>query len=313
MYMNKDEFWNIIADVNAASENNDRETVFARIVDRLSRYSFEDIMDWHLIFHEYKDAAIGNDMRAASTAMGPDYADEGLIEFRSWLISCGKGVYMNVLRDPDTLADVSPKDRYFSYVKFDYAAYCAYNAKLFLIDPDRPEDLISALESYTLDIRTVEDIHAELPQRMDVGWNWSRSSLPDLFPKICEKRKLAAPDTIQGLVNNWDVVHAHVYENGVREEFLFQNTPENIASFIGSRPFVERMVLTDPLDRLIMDTIGNFIDHCPDKMLLEEVKKILIPIQLGETKPQSFFCPSMEEVNAYRNQQMGPEMGMQMH
>lgn len=311
--MNKDEFWKIIEDAKAASKDMDRESIFARTVDCLSQYSFEDIMDWHLIFHEYKDAADGNDMRAASTAMGPDYADEGLIEFRSWLISCGKDVYMNALRDPDTLADVPPKDRSFNYVKFYGAAYCAYNAKLFLIDPDRPEDLISALESYTLDIRTVEDIHAELPQRLNIGQYWSRTSLPDYFPKICSKNNMLPPDSIQALAEDWDVVHAYVYENGGRTEFLFRNTPENIASFIGSRPAVDQMILTDRMDELIMDTIGNFIDHCLDKRLLEQVKKTLIPIQLGEAEPGPLFCPSIEEINAFYQQQEYPDMGMQMH
>lgn len=162
-------------------------------------------------------------------------------------------------------------------------------------------------------IRTVEDIHAELPQRLNIGQYWSRTSLPDYFPKICSKNNMLPPDSIQALAEDWDVVHAYVYENGGRTEFLFRNTPENIASFIGSRPAVDQMILTDRMDELIMDTIGNFIDHCPDKVLLEEVKNILIPIQLGEVEPGSLFCPSMEEINAFYQQQEYLDMGMQMH
>ena len=30
---------------------------WTRIVENLSHYPLEDIMDWHLIYHEYKDAA----------------------------------------------------------------------------------------------------------------------------------------------------------------------------------------------------------------------------------------------------------------
>lgn len=59
------------------------------------------------------------------------------------------------------------------------------------------------------------------------------------------------------------------------------------------------MVLTDPMDTLILDTIGYFIDHCPDKRLLEDVKKYLIPMQLEEIQPQDFFCPSADEVESY--------------
>lgn len=117
-------------------------------------------------------------------------------------------------------------------------------------------------------------------------------------------------DSIQALMDSRDIVHAYVYNNGGREEFLFRNTPENIASFIGSRPFVNQMILTDPMDELIMNTIGNFIDRCPDKVLLERVKETLIPIQLGEAEPQPFFCPSVEEVNEYYEQQENLDLSM---
>ena len=95
--MTKEQFWRIIEDVNAVSQNHDQETVWTRIVENLSHYPLEDIMDWHLIYHEYKDAAYRDEMFAVSTALGSDYADEGLNNFRAWLISCGKEVFMNPL------------------------------------------------------------------------------------------------------------------------------------------------------------------------------------------------------------------------
>ena len=51
--MTKEQFWRIIEDVNAVSQNHDQETVWTRIVENLSHYPLEDIMDWHLIYHEY--------------------------------------------------------------------------------------------------------------------------------------------------------------------------------------------------------------------------------------------------------------------
>ena len=49
-----------------------------------------------------------------------------------------------------------------------------------------------------------------------------------------------------------DLVHAYVYEGGERKEYIFSKSPENIASFIGGHPDVDKIVLTDPLDRLIL-------------------------------------------------------------
>lgn len=308
--MTKEQFWRIIEDVNAVSQNHDQETVWTRIVENLSHYPLEDIMDWHLIYHEYKDATYRDEMFAVSTALGSDYADEGLNNFRAWLISCGKEVFMNALREPVTLVDSPKKDGCFNYGKYDYAAFYAYNAKMFRIDPDSTQDLIYALEDYTLDRETIEDIHEELPKQQGFGQNGVGASFANYYSPNCGKNNAPQSDAIQALMDSGEVVHAYVYSNGGREEFLFHNTPENIASFIGSRPFVDQMILTTPMDELIMNTMGNFIDQCPDKELLEQVKETLIPIQLGEAEPQPIFSPSVEEVNEYYEQQENLDLGM---
>lgn len=86
-------------------------------------------------------------------------------------------------------------------------------------------------------------------------------------------------------------------------EFLFHGSPENIANFIGARPMVHQIVLTDRQERPVLWTIGYFIDRCPDKVLLEEVKKVLIPIQMCETEAQPIFFASIGEVVGYQLRQ----------
>ena len=98
-------------------------------------------------------------------------------------------------------------------------------------------------------------------------------------------------------------IYGYVEQDGSYEEYMFQKTPENIANFVGSRPMADSITLTDPLDRLILNTFGNFINQCPDKQLLEDVKQHLLPIQYGEVEPKPFFCPTMEEVEEYYMQQ----------
>ena len=49
------------------------------------------------------------------------------------------------------------------------------------------------------------------------------------------------------------------------------------------------IAVTDTMDRLILNTAGRFIDRCPDQGLLERVKKVLIPIQMGKAEAQPFF------------------------
>ena len=106
---------------------------------------------------------------------------------------------------------------------------------------------------------------------------------------------------MKDLSKDWNIIYAYVYQGGEREEYVFKNTAQNIASFIGRRPNVSKMILTDIMDLIVVDTIGNFIDHCPDKNLLEDVKRILIPIQMGQMEPPEFFCPTKAEYERFMN------------
>ena len=96
----------------------------------------------------------------------------------------------------------------------------------------------------------------------------------------------------------------YVYKGDQCAQYVFHNTPKNIAYFLGSRPMATKMVVTDALDRLILDTVGNFIDQCPDQELLTEIKKALTPIQTGEAEAKPLFCPTMDEVDEYCDQQL---------
>ena len=126
-----------------------------------------------------------------------------------------------------------------------------------------------------------------------------------------ENVERAREDQLAKLLDQDNVVCAHVYDDDGYSEFLFQGTPENIANFIGARPLVHQIVLTDREETPFLWTIGYFIDRCPDKILLEAVKKVLIPIQMCDVEAQPVFSPSIGEVVGYmmRQQMPGDEEG----
>lgn len=294
--MNKDQFWQIIDSVNHASVNKDRESRVCIAVENLFPYSLEDIMDWHLILNEYSRAAYRNDLLAASAPITAHDSHDSFIDFGYWLISRGKEVFMTALRDPDSLATVPLNGEDPHFKTFGYVAYRAYEAKLFHIDPNRPEDLFKALQTHTLDPQTIKDIQDELPQRADIS--------PEQCARMISRASLSGgisqePKDIEGLLNTLNLAFGYVYKDDQRMEYVFFNTPEHIAYFIGSRPDATKIIVTDAMDRMILNTIGNFIDRCPDQDLLREIKKTLIPIQMGEAEAQSFFCPTYEEVAEY--------------
>ena len=54
------------------------------------------------------------------------------------------------------------------------------------------------------------------------------------------------------LLEDDDVLCAHVYDDSGYSEFLFHGSPENIANFIGARPMVHQIVLTDRQERPVL-------------------------------------------------------------
>lgn len=160
--MNKEQFWEIIDVVNASAGQADHETRCCRIQEALLHTSLEDIMDWHLILELYRQAAYREDLRVASAVLGAPVSEDGFSIFRSWLISQGKDAYMNALSAPGTLIGVPYEGNTFNFERFTYIGYFAYEAKLFFIDPGRPEDLFRALQTHALDEQTRRDIQAEL-------------------------------------------------------------------------------------------------------------------------------------------------------
>ena len=102
-----------------------------------------------------------------------------------------------------------------------------------------------------------------------------------------------------------DLAIGYVYGlYGERQEYYFEKSPSSIASFIMlKKNNADKIVLTDTLDRPILDTFGEFINRCPDQKLLQEITKELVPMQMGNKKPDDIAIVSMEEAQAFWNQQ----------
>ena len=80
--------------------------------------------------------------------------------------------------------------------------------------------------------------------------------------------------------------YAYIYplDGGARQEYVLEMTPENIANFIGAHQYdAEKIILTDMLDNLILDTAGGFIMNCPDQILcgLQRLD-FALAVQLGQ-------------------------------
>lgn len=72
------------------------------------------------------------------------------------------------------------------------------------------------------------------------------------------------------------------------------------ANFLGAHTYdAAKIILTDMLDKLILNTMGGFIDQCPDQDLCRRIVPLLAPIQMGETEAQEIPMVTMEAFDEY--------------
>ncbi|CUX32274.1 hypothetical protein BN3590_00781 [Clostridium sp. C105KSO15] len=124
--MNKDTFWRIIDEVNSETDQNNQSAILKETEKKLLAFSSKDIIDWHNIKKMYMDLAYRNDLWAACAATQSHSTDDGFIDFRSWLISRGKEVYMDALNDPDTLAEQDFPIGTADFESYGYVAHDCY-------------------------------------------------------------------------------------------------------------------------------------------------------------------------------------------
>lgn len=109
-------------------------------------------------------------------------------------------------------------------------------------------------------------------------------------------------DMVEKIMGTETMGYAYLYpqDDGARKEYLIATTPENMANFIGSHFYdAQKMVVTDMLDRLIVETCGGFLDKCPDQKLCGEIVWHLVPIQMGEKEAGEILAVDRTQADEY--------------
>ena len=107
---------------------------------------------------------------------------------------------------------------------------------------------------------------------------------------------------VEQIMDTEAIEYAYLYptDGGQRKEYLISTTPENLANFVGSHfTDARQMIVTDMLDRLILDTTGGFLNQCPNQNLCREILKSLAPIQMGEAEPGEILAVDRDTADEY--------------
>ncbi len=156
--MNENEFWNLIAACKLAAIANPNRLL--ELLQRtLERESQQAIVDFDQLLHEQMAKSYTRDLWAAAYIINGGCSDDGFEYFRAWLIACGKEIFENALKDPETLAEIAPPDVELEALL--YVAGKAYMAKTKtgFVPPARPKIELT-------------------------GEEWEEADLPAKFPRL---------------------------------------------------------------------------------------------------------------------------------
>ncbi len=102
-----DRFWEIVGGVATAASG---EARIEALRDALSTMHPDDIETFAARFEGLMSRAFTWDLWNAAYVIGGGCSDDAFMDFRTWLISCGRDVYEAALADPDSLAAVVEDD-----------------------------------------------------------------------------------------------------------------------------------------------------------------------------------------------------------
>ena len=191
--MSKDAFWALIQEAKTAC-GQDLNAMEYYLQEQLVSMGPAAAKDFHDILQAYEDLADQYGLwDAASVIMEYGCSDDGFIDFRAWLIAQGKDVYMNALREPDTLADVEAYgDCCFECLSYvgDYAyehltGRSAYDE----MESDRMEKLRGELKK-------------DIVYKDGIQYPREPKDLPRFLPRLCEK--YGGPDRFQVAPSTWN-------------------------------------------------------------------------------------------------------------
>jgi hypothetical protein len=179
-------FWEIID--SARGENDGWEDMLEPLVDRLAELETNEILLWQHIFDEYQRLSYKNKLWAAAYIINGGCSDDGFDYFRGWLTAQGKKVFLDALKDPDSLAELEAAEEDVEFEDMLGAAASAYFKKIGIKDRDYGR-FNDELRKNPLPDKLKKETAAEIIYAKDIDVEWDDENdddLKKLLPKLCE-------------------------------------------------------------------------------------------------------------------------------
>jgi hypothetical protein len=161
----RDEFWAVIA----AARDGDFAGRPGRLRELLLMRPPKEVASFIQDFRDAMDDAYSYELWGAAYVIGGGCSDDSFMDFRKWLISCGRERYERALVDPESLVDVT-------------------------FGPDAEEDAFFEEFSITIALDVFTTLTGEQPPprmrpapRSPHGQDWVDDDLPTRYPRLWKR------------------------------------------------------------------------------------------------------------------------------
>ena len=182
--MDYKQFWKLIDETRESAGG--WFEMYAPLVEKLSKLSDEEIMKWGQIFNLYQKLSYKDRLWAAAYVINGGCSDDGFDYFRGWLTAQGKDVFLNALRDPDSLVELELEDGEAELEDMlSVSSYAFFKKHDLKHDYDRYD---SEYNKYPLSDEELATIKAEIVYAEETSLDWGRdeSLLKEIVPRLCK-------------------------------------------------------------------------------------------------------------------------------
>ena len=180
-------FWQIIE--NARNEADTCEDLYDALVEKLSELELTDILMWEQIFYEYQVLSYKSKLWAAAYIINDGCSDDGFDYFRPALMILGKSVFLEALKNPDSLASLDIEtDELVEFEEMLSVGYEAFIKKQNIETSDSQDIYFKELDKYPISEEIEKEMISEIKYAEDIDIEWGEDTdLENILPALCEK------------------------------------------------------------------------------------------------------------------------------
>jgi len=165
--MTAEAFWLIIENAGKKG-NDDLDAIYDELWDQLCALEIPELMQWTLILEEYRNLAHTGKLWAAANVIQDGCTLSMFQSFLGGLISRGKTVYLDALRDTQTIADSGALNEDAFFEEIWHVGKSAYFQKMKIVQWDNAR-FWKELGRHTLDETLREQLRVEAETEDNAG------------------------------------------------------------------------------------------------------------------------------------------------